>query len=121
MKLKHKKLIDKSYLKYAHLSEVCPKVPCLYYLMGLAALRYKIENRAGIIYYRFQGSIDMGTYIRNYNIFKVFKVMQNLNLDNSGWEICVRIINDESAILPKKSKSYSYEDGRHSFYYYMFQ
>lgn len=116
MKLKHKKLIDESYLKYAHLSEVCPKVPCLYYLMGLAALRYKIENRAGIIYYRFQGSIDMGTYTRNYNSFKVIR---NLNLGNSGtWEICVRIINDESAILPKKSKSYSYYG---EFYYYMFQ
>ena len=117
MKLKHKKLIDESYLKYAHLSEVCPKVPRLYYLMGLAALRYKIENRAGIIYYRFPGSIDMGTYTRNYNSFKV----RNLNLGNSGtWEIIVRIINDESAILPKKSKSYPYEDG-YSFYYYMFQ
>lgn len=118
MKLKHKKLIDESYLKYAHLSEVCPRVPRLYYLMGLAALKYKIENRAGIIYYRFQGSIDMGTYIRNYNIFKV---MRNLNLGNSGtWEISVRIINDESVILPKKSKSYFYGEG-YSFYYYTFQ
>lgn len=120
MKLKHKKLIYESYLKYAHLSEVCPKVPRLYYLMGLAALRYRIENRAGIIYYRFPGSIsiDMGTYTRNYNSFKV---MRNLNLGNSGtWEIGVRIINDESAILPKKSESYSYGDG-YSFYYYVFQ
>ena len=118
MKLKHKKLIDESYLKYAHLSEVCPKVPRLYYLMGLAALRYKIENRAGIIYYRFPGSIDMGTYIRNYNSFKVIR---NLNLGNSGtWEICVRIINDESAILPQKSESYFYGDG-YCFYYYTFQ
>lgn len=100
MKLKHKKLIDKSYLKYAHLSEVCPKVPCLYYLMGLAALRYKIENRTGVIYYRSSGSIDMGTYIWNYSSFKVLR-----NLDT--WEITVKIIT---------SKSYE----SYGYYIYMF-
>lgn len=63
--------------------------------------------------------VTMGTYIRNYNSFKV---MRNLNLGNSGtWEISVRIINDESAILPKKSESYFYGRHGYSFYYYTFQ
>lgn len=109
MKLKHKKLIYESYLKYAHLSEACPRVPRLYYLMGLAALKYRIENRIGIIYYRFPGSIDMGTHIIHYNSFKV---IHNLYLEDPGtWEIGVRLIS---------SDPYSYDED-HSFYYYVFQ
>lgn len=104
MKLKHKKLIYESYLKYAHLSAECPRVPRLYYLMGLAALKYRIENRIGIIYYRFPGSIDMRTYTRNYNSFEVMR-------NSDAREIGVRIINRDS---------YSYDEG-YSFYYYMFQ
>ena len=103
MKLKHKKLIDKSYLKYAHLSELCPKVPCLYYLMGLAALKYRNENRTGIIYYRFSGSIDLGTHIWNYSSFKVLRNLENLDT----WEITVKIIT---------SKSYE----SYGYYIYMF-
>ena len=96
MKLKHKKLIDKSYWKYAHLFEICPKVPCLYYLMGIPALFYKIVGYTNIHFYKYPRLIFMKSH---YNYY-AFKIAQ----DSTGKEIIVTMI----LINGLDSKSYRY-------------
>lgn len=94
MKLKHKKLIDKSYWKYTHLSEA--KVPDIYYLMGIPALFYKIVGYTNIHFYKYSRLIFANFH---YNCY-AFKIAQ----DSTGKEIIVTMI----MINGFDSKSYRY-------------
>lgn len=80
MKWKHKKEIDESVIllkKHAtkEYSNPSPNSPYynLYYLLGLVALRYRNENRTGMIYYKYFGSIFISWLKVNYYGFKVLE------------------------------------------------
>ena len=72
MKWRHKKLIDESfYLKRAtkEYSDITSPTS-LYYLLGLAALKFINENRTGVVYYKYFGSIFVRYRVYYYG-FKV--------------------------------------------------
>lgn len=82
MKWRHKKEIEESVIFFIfpkkHATKEYSNTPSpyspyysLYYLLGLVALRYRNENRTGVIYYKYFGSISVSWLRVNYYGFKV--------------------------------------------------
>ena len=73
MKWRHKREIDRSVItkEYSNTPSLYSPYYSLYYLLGLVALRYRNENRTGVIYYKYFGSISVSWLRVNYYGFKV--------------------------------------------------
>ena len=101
MKWSHKKEIDKSVILPKEYSNTpSPNSPYynLYYLSGLVALRYRNENRTGVIYYKYFGSIFISWYKVNYCGFEVLGTPDIINV-RLLTNVPVNVIYSSSYIL----------------------
>lgn len=109
MKWRHKKEIDKSVIlpkkhatkKYSNAPSPYSPYYNLYYLLGLVALRYRNENRTGVIYYKYFGSIFVSWLRINYYGFKVLGT-SDINIIN------VRLLTNVSIKNVIYSSSYKF-------------